>query len=115
MLVMNACRALLSHQSLLRLVLLQHTADISTSTSNLETTADDTSQGSEVTSRNLRDPEGGNGIPSDDMSVLLGSDIEDSDENEDSNFFIEIEESEDSSSDSDSDLGDRDQPSQQRL
>ncbi|KAK8398901.1 hypothetical protein O3P69_004178 [Scylla paramamosain] len=48
MLVMNACRALLSHQSLLRLVLLQQTADISTSTSNLETTADDTSQGSEI-------------------------------------------------------------------
>ncbi|MPC54712.1 hypothetical protein E2C01_048637 [Portunus trituberculatus] len=58
-----------------------------------------------------RDPEGGNGIPSDVMSVLLGSDIEDSDEAEDSDFSIEKEESEDSSSDSDSDLGDRDQPS----
>ncbi|MPC45803.1 hypothetical protein E2C01_039508 [Portunus trituberculatus] len=49
--------------------------------------------------------------PSDVMSVLLGS--EDSDENKDSDFFIETEESEDSSSDSDSDLGDTDQPSQQ--
>lgn len=48
MLVMNACRALLSHQSLLRLVLLQQTAEISTSTNNLDAAADDTSQGSEV-------------------------------------------------------------------
>ncbi|MPC91647.1 hypothetical protein E2C01_086699 [Portunus trituberculatus] len=66
----------------------------------------------ETTSGNPSDPEGGNSTPSD-MSVLLGNDIEDSDEKEDSNFFIETEESEDSSSDSDSDLGDRDQPSQQ--
>ena len=48
------------------------------------------------------------------MSVLLGNDIEDSGENEDSDFFIKTEESEDSSSDSDSDLGDRGQPSQRR-
>lgn len=48
MLVMNACRALLNHQSLLRLVLLQPTADISNSTSNLDTMVDDTSQSSEV-------------------------------------------------------------------
>lgn len=48
MLVMNACRALLSHQSLLRLVLLQQTAEISTSTNNLDAATDDTSQGSEV-------------------------------------------------------------------
>ncbi|MPD00236.1 hypothetical protein E2C01_095697 [Portunus trituberculatus] len=41
------------------------------------------------------------------MSVLIGSYIEDSDENEDGDFFIETEESEDSSRDSDSDLGDR--------
>ncbi|MPC60072.1 hypothetical protein E2C01_054108 [Portunus trituberculatus] len=47
-------------------------------------------------------------------SVLLGNDLEDSDENEDNDFFVETEESEDSSSDSDSDLGDRDQPSQRR-
>ncbi|MPC35480.1 hypothetical protein E2C01_028904 [Portunus trituberculatus] len=67
-----------------------------------------------ATSCNPRDPEGGNGTPSDVMLVLLDSDIEDSDENEDSDFFIETEESEDSSSDSDSDLGDRDQPSQRR-
>ncbi|MPC81877.1 hypothetical protein E2C01_076515 [Portunus trituberculatus] len=49
------------------------------------------------------------------LSVLLSSDIEDSDENEDSDIFIETGESEDSSSDSDSDLGHRDQPSQQHL
>ncbi|MPC95157.1 hypothetical protein E2C01_090354 [Portunus trituberculatus] len=67
-----------------------------------------------ATSGNPNDLEGGNGTPSDVMSVLLASDIEDSDENEDSDFFIEAEESGDYSSDSDSDLGDRDQPSQQR-
>ncbi|XP_042217246.1 E3 ubiquitin-protein ligase HERC2-like isoform X2 [Homarus americanus] len=48
MLVMNACRALLSHQSLLRLVLLQHTADINNSTNNLDSVVDDTSQSSEI-------------------------------------------------------------------
>ncbi|MPC76691.1 hypothetical protein E2C01_071115 [Portunus trituberculatus] len=67
---------------------------------------------SEATSGNPCDPEGGNSTPSDVMSVLLSSDIEDIDENEDSDFFIETEENEDFSSDSDSDLGDRD--SQQR-
>ncbi|MPC31417.1 hypothetical protein E2C01_024706 [Portunus trituberculatus] len=37
----------------------------------------------QATSGNPRDPEGGNGTPSDVMSVLHGKDIEDSDENED--------------------------------
>ncbi|MPC51047.1 hypothetical protein E2C01_044884 [Portunus trituberculatus] len=41
-----------------------------------------------VTFGNPRDLEGGNGTPNDVMSVLLGSDIEDSDENEDSDFFL---------------------------
>ncbi|MPC34057.1 hypothetical protein E2C01_027430 [Portunus trituberculatus] len=53
-----------------------------------------------ATSVNPRDLDGRNGTLSDVMSVLLGSDIEDSDENED-------KESEDFSNDSDSDLGDR--------
>ncbi|KAK4294466.1 hypothetical protein Pmani_032901 [Petrolisthes manimaculis] len=48
MLVMNACRALLTHQSLLRLVLLQQTTDTSSSTTNLESVTDDTSQSSEI-------------------------------------------------------------------
>ncbi|MPC31565.1 hypothetical protein E2C01_024859 [Portunus trituberculatus] len=61
----------------------------------------------EATSGNPHDPEGGNGTPNDVMSVLHGNDIEDSDENEDSDFFIETEESEEFSSDSDSDLGER--------
>lgn len=48
MLVMNACRALLSHQSLLRLVLLQPTNDISTSTNNLDGEGDEVSQSAEI-------------------------------------------------------------------
>ncbi|XP_071532835.1 E3 ubiquitin-protein ligase HERC2 isoform X2 [Panulirus ornatus] len=48
MLVMNACRALLTHQSLLRLVLLQPTTDISNSTSNIDTMVDDASQSLEI-------------------------------------------------------------------
>ncbi|MPC75926.1 hypothetical protein E2C01_070326 [Portunus trituberculatus] len=43
---------------------------------------------SRATSGNPRDPEGGNGTPSDVMSVLLGNDIENSDENEDSDVFL---------------------------
>lgn len=43
---------------------------------------------------------------------LLGSDFEDIDKSEDSDFFIETDGSEDTSSDFDSDLGDRDQSSQ---
>ncbi|MPC32410.1 DDB1- and CUL4-associated factor 5 [Portunus trituberculatus] len=61
-----------------------------------------------ATSGNPCDPEGRNRTPSDVMSMLLGSDIQENDENEDSDFFIETEESEDSSSDFDSDIGDRD-------
>ncbi|MPD02244.1 hypothetical protein E2C01_097815 [Portunus trituberculatus] len=74
--------------------------------------SEDNAEEATATSRKPRDPEGGNSTPSDVMSMLLASNIEDSDENEDTDFFIETEESEDSSSDSDSDLGDRDQPSQ---
>ncbi|XP_042876756.1 E3 ubiquitin-protein ligase HERC2-like isoform X6 [Penaeus japonicus] len=47
MLVIRGCRALLTHQSLLRLVLLQPTNDISTSTNNLDA-GEDTSQGAEI-------------------------------------------------------------------
>ncbi|MPC48182.1 hypothetical protein E2C01_041950 [Portunus trituberculatus] len=41
-----------------------------------------------ATSRNPCELEGGNGTPSDVMSVLHGNDIEDSDENEDTDFFL---------------------------